>query len=524
MITPRLRQNDAAALHRHGSRDRNYSLRAGPAASLPPGVSAAAVSKGQRMATFRCELMPTRRRRLQTRIVVTSSDAGEWAMKVRLQRLLETLKTSFWFVPLLMALASVALVLLMNWVDGRVPRLEGGLFHWLYVSGPSGARLLLATIASSSITVASVVFSITIVALSTASSQFGPRLLPNFMQQGATQIALGAFIATFIYALLVLGQIPEQSTGGPLPAFSVALGLFAGVASFAVLVYFIHHVATFIQAPRIIDDVARSLEAALESVFPEGIGEGRGCTTDDEILRFARADGTGGDPVRRVSADRSGYLQAVDGEGLMALAAAASARIVLDVRPGNAVTRGGPVAAVYAEEPLPDGFDERLNEALVVGPERTPTQDIEYAVDQLAEVAMRALSPGINDPFTATNCIDRLGNALALLADRSLPSAERRDDDGVIRLIVRPYTYRDIVNAAFGQLRETTRSHVTVTLRILDAIERVAQLGPSASLRDALAQEAALVVESASDAAGHPADRERLAARHSEVVQTLGGG
>jgi uncharacterized membrane protein len=179
------------------------------------------------------------------------------------------------------------------------------------------------------------------------------------------------------------------------------------------------------------------------------------------------------------------------------------------------------VAEAYGDGALPEDFDARLNEALVVGPARTQTQDIEYAVDQLAEVAMRALSPGINDPFTAINCIDRLGNALALLADRTLPSAERCDDDGTVRLIVRAYTYEGIVDAAFGQLRETTRNHVGVSLRILDVIERVAQLQPPASLRQALARQARFVADSAADAAGHPSDRDRLLERLEQVKDAL---
>jgi uncharacterized membrane protein len=442
-------------------------------------------------------------------------------MRVRLQRLWETLTTGFWFVPLLVALLGAGLALAMSWLDGRVPHVEGGLFRWLYVSGPSGARLLLSTIASSSITVASVVFSITIVALTTASTQFGPRLLPNFMQQGATQIALGAFIGTFIYALLVLGQIPEQAADPELPVLSVMLGLFAGVGSCVVLVYFIHHVATFIQAPRIIDDVACSLERALVTVFPEDVGVGRDCTTDEAIVRDA-------EPARAVSgvvaAGRSGYLQAVDGAGLLALARDADSTIELLVRPGDSVIEGGAVARVYLEGSLPEELAARIVDALVIGPQRTATQDIEYAIDQLAEVAMRALSPGINDPFTAINCIDRMGHALAALARRPLPSAERRDDDGKIRLVVVPYTYRGLVKAAFGQLREMTRTHVAVSLRLLDVIRRVAEFSPPVSLRKALAEEARVVFESAAAAADHEADRARLAARHAEVAQALETG
>ena len=439
-------------------------------------------------------------------------------MKVRLLRFWENLTTSFWFVPILMAVAGALLAIFMIWIDGRAPRLDVKLLDWLYVAGPSGARSVLATIASSSITVASVVFSITIVALSTASNQFGPRLLPNFMQQGATQVALGTFIATFIYALLVLGRIPEPGSAEALPSLSVFVGMVAGIASFIVLILFIHHVATFIQAPRIIDDVARSLEQALDRIFPEDVGHGRDCTSDKDITSRARA----AEECRgRVSAPRSGYLQAVDAEGLLNAARETGTVIRLLARPGDALIEGAACAEIHGSGDPPESLAGRIREMLVIGPQRTQTQDIEYAVDQLAEVALRALSPGINDPFTAINCLDRLGTALARLAARTLPSAERADNDGTVRLIVRPYTYAGIVEAAFSQLRESARTNATVALRMLDIIRRVAELDPPSSMREQLEREAKMVAESAADAASHPADRGRIMQRHDEVAGAL---
>ena len=166
-------------------------------------------------------------------------------------------------------------------------------------------------------------------------------------------------------------------------------------------------------------------------------------------------------------------------------------------------------------------MSDRVRELLVIGPQRTPTQDIEYAVDQLAEIALRALSPGINDPFTAINCLDRLGTALAMLAMRTLPSAERTDDDGNVRLIVRPYTYAGIVSAAFSQLRESGRTNATVSLRMLDIIRRMADLDLPTSMREELEREARIVAESAAEAASHPADRDRIMQCYDEGSAAL---
>ncbi len=414
-------------------------------------------------------------------------------------------------------LLAVGLVLLDPWVRP----LELPYLSRLYLSDPAGARSILATIASSAITVAGVVFSITIVVLNTASAQFGPRLLPNFMQHGATQVVLGTFVGTFIYCLACLSMIHVGNGDADVPKLAVAMGLVLGVASFGVLIYFIHHVAIFIQAPRIIDDVDRQLISSLESAFPARDESIPPADPEREASRSGRPLIEG----RPVYATSAGYVQAVGRDGLLDLARERDLRIRLLVHPGDYVSVGDRVAEVQGEESAEDDGDRSVLANLVLGPQRTQTQDPAYGVYQLVEIGLRALSPGINDPFTAISCIDRLGNALGILAGREIPSHLVWDDDGQLRLQVKPYTYASIVGAAFDQLRRTSVGHLDVTLRLLAVIGKLLERDLPAELRHALVEQARAIREAADQ--GQLVERDRRAleqAWQAAAPKAAGGG
>ncbi|MDX1556288.1 MAG: DUF2254 domain-containing protein, partial [Xanthomonadales bacterium] len=324
---------------------------------------------------------------------------------IRIRRLFEELRSSYWFVPGAMALASMVLAFTSRYMDDLIPDAMWEVLAWLHGIGPAGARAVLSTIAASAISVASLVFSISILTLTMASSQFGPRLIRNFMNQGAAQWTLGTFLATFIFTLLVLASVPETADVGDVPFLSVLIGLALGLLSFAVLIFFIHHVAQMIQAPRVIADVTSRLAASIERLLPE---DGK------ESDRYARSDGDGPpehfvEDARDLRARASGYIQAVDLKDLVALAAKRDGYIVTRRRPGQFANRDDVVGQLAPADRFEDEDRERAEAAFVYGDQRTETQDIEYAIDQVVEIAVRALSPGINDPFTAINCIDQLG-------------------------------------------------------------------------------------------------------------------
>ena len=337
-------------------------------------------------------------------------------MGTRLGYWWEALRGSFWLLPAAMTAAAIGLSFAAVAVDRATEAEE--LFGWTYRGGPDGARGVLATIAGSMVTVAGVVFSITVVALSLASQQFGPRLIRNFTRDRGNQLVLGTFVATFVYCLLVLRTVNGTGKATFVPELGVTVGVGLALASLGVLIYFIHHVAVSIQASAVVERVGAELDGLIGEVYPEEIGER--AEPADRPAEAPPAD------ARAVRADATGYVVAVDADAVLRVAAGSDLVVHLPTPPGRFVRRGDAVALVVAAGGrLPDGVEEDLRNAVTVGPTRTGYQDVEFGLLQLTEIAVRALSPGVNDPFTAAECVDRLGDALGRLAWRTFPAAER---------------------------------------------------------------------------------------------------
>lgn len=393
-------------------------------------------------------------------------------MRTWLRNRWNALRASYWFLPALLGLAAMALAWLSLRLDAWVVARSLPLPPLVYPGGPEGARTVLSTIAASTIGIAGVSFSVTIVALSLASSQLGPRLLRNFLRDRGNQVVLGTFIATFLYALLVLGAVGTQGV----PRLSVTGGLMLGIASVGVLVWFVHHVATAIQADQVVAAVARDLLASIERLSgtipdsPEAEAPPAAAPADAVVVR----------------ALRTGYLRAVDRERLVLRAQEHDLVIALAHRAGDFLVAHEPVARVWPKARVPEGFADAVREAFFVGPLRTEEQDLEFAVRQLVEVALRALSPGVRDPYTAMACLDWLGAALARLGERGLPPAYRRDETGRVRLLLDAPDLAGVAHAALQQIRQAAADDLAVVLRLLETIARVAPHLPVGRGRDAL--------------------------------------
>lgn len=410
-------------------------------------------------------------------------------------------------MPALFAAGAVLLALALLSIGERFAR-SGEPLDFLYAGTPEGARNVLGMLAGSMIGTAGVTFSITIVALSLASSQFGSRLLRNFLRDPGNQIVLGSFVATFLYCLVVLRSVVDEA---PVPALAITGAVALSIASLGVLIYFFHHVATSIQASSVVSAVAHDLERAIDR-FCNGT---RDCA--DEETAALPAGGT------IVTAERSGYIQAIDHEGLVSIAVRREGLVEALHRAGDFVIAGGALAriATSASQSEADEDVAPLRRAFMVGPQRTPDQDLEYSVRQLVEIAVRALSPGINDPFTAINCIDWLGVATAQLARRGMPARCYRDDDGQVRLIANAPTFPGVVDAAFQQIRQAGAGHVAVAIRLLETFTAVAghvQTPPDA---ETLRLQIDRVFEAALAAGPIEADAAMLAARHAHARQAL---
>jgi uncharacterized membrane protein len=438
---------------------------------------------------------------------------------IRLRAVWEYLRGTYWAVPSAMALAALLLAVGVMELDGRLTAALLDRWSWVYTGGPEGARAVLSTIAGSMITVAGVTFSITIVALTLASQQFGPRLLRNFLRDLGNQIVLGTFVSTFLYCLLVLRTIRGTDDVEFVPHLAVTLGVGLAMLSLGVLIFFIHHVATSIQASRIIARVASDLEAAAGQLFPERLGAGESDIDGDD----GDAPPTGaGDQSRRICATTSGYVQAIDVERLLDLASERHVQLGLHVRPGVFLRAGAPMMTIHAPAFLDGWTDGPFRGVVIVGAERTGTQDIEFFISQLVELGVRALSPGINDPATVRSCIDRLEHALCELASRRFPSPRRYDADRTVRVTVQPVTFAVLVDSAFLEIGRYGAASVSVTCRLLEALGVIAGCVRREELRRPVLEQAMAVVERSRFLNLSSDDRARVEAGYQAVLGALG--
>ncbi len=438
----------------------------------------------------------------------------------------ESLRTTFWLVPtLLIGVAAVLLVVTLA-IDLAAYHHRITLPFWLRTGSADAGRQVLIAIAAAVITVVGVVFSITILALTLASQQFGPRMMRNFVRDVGNQVTLGVFVATFVYSVVVLGTItsnPGSRFGDFVPHLSITVAEVLSLADVAVLVYFIHHIAKSIQLPEVIAGIARDLTGAIDSEFPEqpptdpgGDGEpvGNGRTVP-ELLQLI--DERGG----MVPASTSGYLQFVGYAQLVAIAARTDSVIRLNHRPGHFLVAGRPLATVW-----PQGAATQvalaLEEAHVTGPHRTLMQDPVFAIDQLVEIAIRALSPAVNDTFTALTCIDWLSAGLSRVSGRPLVEGVYRDGFGRVRLIESDPSYARMVNRAFDKVRQAARGMPAVIIRMLDSLTSVVEQARTDEQRRTLVRQADMILRSAEESVTEPQDMQDIRDRYGRMVRRAG--
>jgi uncharacterized membrane protein len=391
-------------------------------------------------------------------------------MNIKLSNLREYLRASLWFVPVLMSAVAIGAAFLMLHLD-RVLDTEDNFASnlWFYAGGSENAREILSTIASSMIQVAGVVFSITVVVLSLSSSQFGPRLLRTFMKDWSTQLIIGSFVATYIYCLVVLRNVLTQDDEDFIPNLSIAFSIVLTLINIILLIYFIHHVATSIQADTLIHRVDQELGGNMKRLFPEKLGEGdedRDGPTEFENAAY---------PNRIILTFKEhGYVQSLDNDALWDLAVEEDLLLEINNRPGQYVVEGGVMLVVHARKQIPDKVPGRLRDGFILGHQRTAEQDVEFSIDQLVEVALRALSPSLNDPFTAMSCIDRLTSAMIGFIERRFPSPYRYDEKGFLRVLAREQlSFPLIFSAAFDRIRLSALKNPAVLIRLLKAMNMI---------------------------------------------------
>jgi uncharacterized membrane protein len=414
----------------------------------------------------------------------------------------ENLRTNLWFVPTVEVLAAIALFAITYALDRASYH---GAFHtpgWVIGGTPDAARQVLTAIAAAIITVVGVVFSITIVALTLASTQFGPRMLRNFIRDRGTQITLGTFVATFVYATLALVSVGQDFV----PHISTTVSIASMVADLAVLIYFINHIAGQIQLPTVIADIAREVNTAIESHRESADDEPACGPSVPELL--AELANSGGE----VRTTTSGYLQYIRYEQLVRLATEQDAVIHLPYRPGHFLTEGQVVATVWPAEAAAQ-VAENFARGHITGATRTLVQDVSFGIDQIVEIALRALSAATNDTFTALTCIDWLGDCLSRIAASWDPNPVRRDKDGHVRVIAAQVSYERLVQRAFEKIRQAAYGQPAVMIRQLDALAQIADRTTEPQRRRVVFEQAAMIERQVADSIAEAADREDVLRR-----------
>lgn len=433
----------------------------------------------------------------------------------------DSVRNSFWFLPSLMVVAAIVLSFAMIQADKATTHNWMAILGWTYSRGPEGSRALLSTVAATMMTITSVTFSITIVALQLASTLFGPRLLRNFMRDRGNQVAIGTFIATFTYCLLVLRTVNGTDDERFVPHISVTVALLLTMASVGVLIYFIHHSAESIQAENVIAAVSRELHRAIERLYPACHGhEPSEQHAEGERPSLPKAFESN---ARCVTSARSDYLQAIDVDRLLDLASEKDFVAAIEQRPGKFCFEGDILVRLWPCDDLDDDLVQAIRDSFYFGTRRSLTQDVEFAIDQLVEIAVRALSPGVNDPFTAINCVDRLGAALCMLSERQIPSPYRSDDKGKLRIVTEVSTIPGIIDAVFDQIRQAARANTAVTLRVLETISAVARHTQNREFRSALRHQAVAVHRGSQAGLKDSFDREEAEQRFQHAIDSLEG-
>lgn len=432
-------------------------------------------------------------------------------MRAHFQQLWISLRASYWFYPAVMAIGAMILSAVTTEIDGRIETDWPEKYTFIYSNQPDGARALLSTVAGSMITVTGITFSLTLLAVSHATSQFGPRLLTNFMRDRGNQITLGTFIATFLYCLMVLRTVrsPEETIGTNgsandlmdafVPHVSIFTALLLTIASVGVLIYFIHHIPESIRLSNVVADVGRELNRSIADLFPEMIADDQ--PDSQEVDPRLQLPDHFEELAERITSSTDGYVQTVDDEGLLQFAVENDSVVKMLAVPGDFVSQGELLLLISSTQPLTEKAIKNLRFMFAFGAHRTSTQNALFLVDQLVEVASRALSPGVNDPMTAITCIDWLQSALRQLVQRNEPDSYRFDANGNLRLVASAATFRDFCARTFDQLRPYVAPDRNVAIHMMQMISRVDDASRTSSQRDLLRHQADMLFEAA-EAAG----------------------
>jgi len=435
-------------------------------------------------------------------------------LPLRVRALIYELRGGFLVRPFVIALTLGAAGVVLPVIEERYPALAAWAPSIVFPSPKDAqvAQMILSVIATSIMTVVSVVFAIVLMSLTLASSQFSPRILVTFVRDRATQWTLGVLLGTFAYCVAVL---PATRTLPVVlaPVVSVFVAMVLALASIAWLIFFIHHIAESISVSHIVDRIGRETELTIDGLMPYEI-------TDFETADLPPMDDAGSAPV---ASRRTGYIRYIDIARLLQLAKAWRIRLRVERRVGQFIPAGVPLVRVSRDSRVPPERAAELLAAIDIGPTRTLQQDVEFGVVQIVDIALRAISPAVNDPSTAITCIDQLSSILILWCARKPPPAFLADPPHVPRVEIPWIDLDGLLNLAFEQIRHYAVGDLAVNLRLLRAMGDIAVTTRRNDVHVALRRRARLLVERAADAMPQ-SDAARLHERFEALEARLSEG
>lgn len=438
----------------------------------------------------------------------------------KLRQIWSDLRSSFWFMPSLMVLGSVAFAAAMVEAD------SAGSARWLaqwprlFGAGADGARLMLSTLAGSMMTVMGITFSMTLLALALASSQYTSRILRNFMRSRVTQVTLGIFAGIFVYCLIVLRTI-RGGEAAFVPSLAVFFAFFMALGGVVVLIFFIHHIASSIQASSIIASIAHETIAAIDRLFPEKLGHGPDEDEGEENERLLPS--LDERTWYAAPAEMSGYIQSVDYDAILRLARGRRTVVRMEHSVGAFVVQDAALASLALTYPPDQEMIAALNGTYSISRHRTIEQDPAFGIRQIVDMALKALSPGVNDTTTAVMCVDYLTAILARLAVRQFPPSHRYDGEALRVITIAP-TFEGLLAEAFDQIRGNTAGNVALIARMLGALHTIGSLTTDQRRRQALHEQVQWIAELADRTIESTHDRARIERWLMEVREALEAG
>ena len=408
-------------------------------------------------------------------------------LSLMLRSALYALRGGFLIRPFLIALFFGATGAILSFVEeilAGARRLDPEILFPAH-QDPQVALTILAGIASSIMTVVSIVFAILLMTLTLASTQFSPRILVSFVRDKSTQWTLGIFLGTFSYCMAALPAV--RSLPHPyVPVLTVLVAMLLALVCVGWLIFFINHISRSISVNHIVDRIARETEDVIDEIMPHPRGH---------YERSEHATPSREGRERAIVARKSGYVRFVDVRFLVGCAKSFGVQITLERRVGQFVPAGAPIMRVVDAGRVTPEREDRLLTAIDIGPARTMQQDVEFGIIQIVDIALRAISPAVNDPTTAINCIDQLGRIMIVWASRSPPLSYLYGPPHVLRMAMPWIGYDGLLDTAFEQIRHYAKNDIAVSLRLLRAFDDMIVAGTSFREQQSLIERARRVVE-----------------------------